>query len=201
MTCARESITSHSSVVFGLILCLTIRRESHNYVSNGDITVIDYVRSLHSTNDSRINDDASNKISHISCFASGRYYIHSAFAEHIKNAFSSLNESFHNASRNKTFISTDCAREEYIICCSNTKQVICVHNDCVLSNSFPHRDIPSFFPVHVSQRRLCPSTVGMHNDTVLFVTTEIIWNDLAESFWEKSFINIFDCIMDVLLIS
>ena len=74
---------------------------------------------------------------------------------------------------NQQFIASDSWRNEDIVYSAYTKKVVDIHNQCVLCNTFPHRQIACFFPVHISKGRFGSGAVGVHDVAIFRVPTSI----------------------------
>ena len=76
-----KSVAAHSSVVFLFICSLSVRCQSHNHISRAYVCVVYDVAALHAAGHSRINNDCTDKVTHICSLTACGIYSHTHFAK------------------------------------------------------------------------------------------------------------------------
>lgn len=74
---------------------------------------------------------------------------------------------------------------------THTKQVVNVHNQCILRTPF-HTLRSPVSSTKVGQGRFCACTVGVHDVAIFGVSAQNIRDYLTESLGENTFVNVFN---------
>src|SRR5690606_30044641 len=98
MSSRGQAITSHPPIVLFFIRSLTIGGQSNNNITSLNIRVINNIRPLYSSSHSRINDNGSHQITHISRFPSSGINMHSVLFHFSDKLFSSVDNEIGRAS-------------------------------------------------------------------------------------------------------
>jgi len=117
----------------------------------------------------------------------------------VEQVVSTVDDSRDNLAWDEHLVAADGRAYEDVIYGAHAEQVVGIHHDSILSDTFPYREVASLFPVHVGQARLGTCTVGMHNVTILWVAAQDIWYDLAESLWEDTLVDVLDSVVNIFL--
>ena len=81
----------------------------------------------------------------------------------------------------------------------HAQQVVNVHNQRILRDTLPDREVTRLTPIDVGQRRLRARTICMHDVTIGFISPEDIGDDLTESLRIKALVYVADGSMHILL--
>ena len=92
----------------------------------------------------------------------------------------------------------DGRRQQNVVGHADAQQVVGIHDDRVLRDAFPHRQVAGFPPVSVSQRRFGAGSVGMHDETRPVVARQKIRNDFTKRLGVKPLVDAFDRSVHVL---
>ena len=146
-----QSIATHSAVVCSFIRGLTARRKSHNHISWTYICIVNHLTALHTTSHRAIHDDCAHQIANICRFTASGINANTHFAKTLQQFVRTIDDSTDYFTRYKHLVSANSRRNQDIVYSTHAKQIVCIHNECILSNAFPHREIASLFPIHISQ--------------------------------------------------
>ena len=199
MACTGETVAAHSAVVAILVGGLSERSQTHNYVARTDVGVVDHVAALHSACHGRIHDDGSYKVAHISSLSSCGVDAHSHLTHLGEQFVSAVDDGRNHFSGHQHLVAPDGARHQNIIHCTHTEQVVGVHDQRILCDTFPHAQVACLFPVDIGQRRFGACAVGVHDVTVFGVSTQNVGYDFTESLWKDTLVDILYGVVDILL--
>ena len=102
------------------------------------MTVINHVCTFHAASHGAVDDDRANQIAHIGRFASGGIAAYTHFAQFCQQFVRSVNNGGDYFAGDKQFVTSDSGRNKYIVYRTHTQQVVDVHDQCILGNTFPH---------------------------------------------------------------
>ena len=146
-----KTVATHTAIVFFFISSLSVRGQSYNNVTRANVGIIDNVRAFHAASHGRVNDNCAYQITDISSFATGSIYAYTHFAKFGQQFVRSVDDCRDHFSRNQEFVTSDSGRNEDVVYGTYTEQVVDIHNQGVLCNTFPDRQVACFFPVHISK--------------------------------------------------
>ena len=172
-------------------MCLTKRGQSHNHIAGLYACVVNYFVPFHARGYRRIYNDRTDQITHIGSFSASAVNLYAVGCQFFNEIFRSGNYGRNHFARNHIFVASNGRRKQNRIGGAHTQQIVNIHDECVLGNAFPYRQITSFFPIHIGQRRLGSCAIGMHDEAIIGVLGEVIGNDFAKSFRIQAFINRF----------
>ena len=188
----RESVAAHSAVVGGFVRSLSRRRESHDDVAGTDVGIVDDVASFHATSHRAIYNNRAHQVAHIGSFPAGCVDAHTHFAQLREQLVRAVDDGTDHLAGNEHFVAANGRRHQDIVDRSDTQQIVCVHNEGILRDSFPHRQVAGLFPVEIGQTRLGSGAVGVHNVAIVGVAAEDVGNDFTESLRKQSFVDVAD---------
>ena len=99
----------------------------------------------------------------------------------------------------QVFVAPNGRRQQKIVRCPDTYQVVEVHHYGILGYAVPHRNVVGFSVVHIRQSRFCASTVGVRSHTKGGVVGEVVGQNFAERPRIKPLIQVFYGCMNVFL--
>ena len=188
----RESVAAHSAIVGGFVRGLSRRREAHDDVAGTDVGIVDDVASFHATSHRAIYNNRAHQVAHIGSFAAGCVDAHAHFAQLREQLVRAVDDGTDHLAGNEHFVAANGRRHQDIVDRPDTQQIVCVHNEGILRDSFPHRQVAGLFPVEIGQTRLGSGAVGVHNVAIVRVAAEDVGNDFTESLRKQSFVDVAD---------
>ena len=151
MTGTGQSVATHATVIFFFVSSLSVRSQAYNYITRTDIGIINHIATLHAASYSTIYDDGTYQVAYIGSFTTCGIYAYTHLAELGEQFVRTVDDGGYYFARNQQFVSSDGRGNQDVIYCTYAKQVVDIHNQCILCNTFPNRKITCFFPVHISQ--------------------------------------------------
>ena len=197
MTGRREAVGAHSAIITFLVGGLAGGRKTHNHVSRTNVGIINHIAAFHSAGDCRVDNDGSHQVAHVGRLASCWIDTDSHLAHLGQEIVSSVDDGRYHLTGNEHLVASDGRADEDVIHRTHAKQVVGVHHDGVLCDSFPNREVARLFPIHIRQRRFRSGSVCMHDVAILWVTAQDVGDDFAEGLWKNAFVNILDGVVYV----
>ena len=194
-----KSVATHTAVVLLLVCSLTCRRKTYDYIAWTDVGIVDNIAALHAAGYGRVNDDGTNQVAYISSLTAGRIDADTHFAHLVEQVIGTVDDSRDYLARDEHLVAADGRADEDVIYGTHAEQVVGIHHDSILSDTLPYREVASLLPVHVCQARLGTCTVGVHNVAILWVTSQDIRDNLAESLWEDTLVDVLDSVVNIFL--
>ena len=197
MTGGSQSIAAHTAIIFFFISGLSMRGKSHNDISRTDIGIVDNICTFHAACHCTVYDNSADEITYIGCFTSGGIYAYSHFTKFGQQFVCSVNDGGNYFSGDKQLVTSDSRGYKNIVNGTHTKQVVYVHDQCILCNTLPNGEISRFFPIHIGQARFGSCTISMHDITIFGVPTQNIRDYFTECLWKNSFVDVLDGIVHI----
>ena len=194
-----QTVGAHTTVIAFLISGLPCAGESHNHISRADIRIVDHIAALHAASDRRVDDDGAYQVTHIGGLSTCRIDADTHLAEFCEQFVSTIDNRRDDLTRHQHLVTSDRRRYEDIIHSTHAEQIVSVHHNGILGDTFPYGEVASLLPVHIRQTRLCASTVSVHDIAILGVTSQDVGDDLAERLWEDALVDVLDGVVYVLL--
>src|SRR5690606_24060015 len=177
-----------SSIVMRFVGGLSKTGESDDNNACTNAGVVDDILSVHSANHGAVDDDGANHITHIGGFATGAGDVQSIVPEQVEKSFRPLDDRGDHFAGDVILVSANGRRQQNILCCTDTEQVVHIHDDCILCDAFPYGQIACLLPVDVRERRFGSGAVGMHHGAEVRVVSQVIRHDLAKGFRKKALV-------------
>ena len=174
-----------------------MRGKSHNDISRTDIGIVDNICTFHAACHCTVYDNSADEITYIGCFTSGGIYAYSHFTKFGQQFVCSVNDGGNYFSGDKQLVTSDSRGYKNIVNGTHTKQVVYVHDQCILCNTLPNGEISRFFPIHIGQARFGSCTISMHDITIFGVPTQNIRDYFTECLWKNSFVDVLDGIVHI----
>ena len=165
-----QAIAAHTAVIFFLVGSLSVACQTDNHVSGLNIGVIDNVRTFHAAGHRTVNNHRTRQIADIGCLSTGAIHTDSHVAKFCHQFIVAIDDGRNDFTRNQHLIATDGARNENIVNSTHTDQVIDIHDERILCDTFPDGEVAGFFPIHVGKAGLGASTIGVHDVAILWIT-------------------------------
>src|SRR5258705_6078135 len=181
-------------------MSLTNSSQSDNHITRPDLFIRDQFRLWPPGRHSPIYRNCSDDVAYIGRFTTHIRYIDPKPLHAVEEFLGSGNDGFQYLRRYHIFVAVNCRGEENVVINTDTQQVIKVHYNSILRNSFPHGEIICFFPIEIGQDALGSGTIGMHYVYPVFISTQYIFINLTKCFWIKSFIKISGSCMNLLFL-
>ncbi len=200
MPWAGQPVTSHASIVPIFVGRLTEWCQTDDQVAGLDVYVDD-IRFFYSAGQRVVDGDGSYQITDVSGLSAGGVNVDAEFTHFCAEFFSAVDDGSDDFSRNQVFVPSDGRGKQHgHFCRSDTDEVVQIHDDAILRDSFPDGHITGLFPVDVGKRCFCACTVSMDDVAVFRIACEHVGDDLAECFGEYPFVDLFDRSMDLFLV-
>ena len=122
-----------------------------------------------------------------------------SFTQVGQEGFCALDDFSDDFAWDEMLVAADGAGHQNGSSATHTKQVVHVHDQCVLGNALPHTQVPRFLPIHVGEGRLGPGAVRMHHHTVVFAPRQMVGDNLAKRLGEQPLVDAFNGGMDLFL--
>ena len=147
VACRGQPVASHAAVVFFFIRGLSVGGKSYDDIARADIGIVYHVGTLHAAGHGRVYDDGAHQVAHIGGFASRGIYAYTHFAQFGKQFIRTVDDGGDYLARYQQFVASDSGRDQYVVYRSHAEQVVDVHNQRVLCDAFPNREVACFLPV------------------------------------------------------
>ena len=194
-----QTVATHTAVVLLLVSSLTGRRKTYDNIAWADVGIVDDIAALHAAGYGRVNDDGTNQVAYIGSLTAGRIDAYTHLAHLVEQVVGTIDDSRDHLARDEHLVAADGRANEDVIYGTHAEQVVGIHHDSILSDTLPYREVASLLPVHVCQARLGTCTVGMHDVTILWVASQDIRDNLAESLWEDTLVDVLDSVVNIFL--
>ena len=135
----------------------------------------------------------------VGVYATGGINAYTHFTEFGKQFVRTVDDGGDYFAGNEQLVASDGGRYQNVVYRTHTKQVVDVHNQCILCNAFPHTQVAGFLPVHIGKTGLGACSIGMHNVAILRVTAQNVGDNFAESLRENTFVDILDGVVHIFL--
>ena len=196
---AGKSVRTHSAVVLLLVGGLAKACETHDDVARTDVLVVNHIAALHAAGNRRVHDDSTNEIAHVSSLSASGIDADTHVAHLLQQFVSTVDDGRNHLARDEHLVAANGAADQDVVRSTHAQQVVGIHDQGILCNTFPHREVARLLPVHISQARLRASPVGMHDVAPFGVAAQYVGDNLAESLREEAFVDVLDGVMHVLL--
>lgn len=180
-----QSIGPHASVVLVLVGRLAIGRQADDDLTRSDAGIVNDFISAHSCDDGTVHNDGADQVAHIRRLAARGANVHAVGAQIRQYGLGTFNEGRDDFAWNAVFVSANGAGKQNGSRRAHTEEVIDIHNDGVLGNSAPDREVARLLPVHVGQGGFCTRTIGVHHQTMLEATGQVIRDNFTEGLREE----------------
>mmetsp|Transcript_36896 Transcript_36896/g.86483 ORF Transcript_36896/g.86483 Transcript_36896/m.86483 type:complete len:202 (-) Transcript_36896:898-1503(-) len=195
-----KAIASHAAVVLCLVCGLTARSQANDDTASRNPAIVNDLSHRHSCRHRRIHNDGPHQVTNVSCLSTCERKAHTVPCELIDKLLGARDDRLDHLPWDQVLVSSDCARQQNVVCCPNAQEVIKIHDDRILRNALPNAEVASLLPVHVRQRRLCASSISMHDNRLAWIIGQDIWHNLAKGLGEQAFVHVFDGCMDIALV-
>jgi len=111
--------------------------------------------------------------------------------------FGAFDEGFDDFAGDEVFVSSDGRRQHEWTGYARAEQIVGVHHNRILGNSFPNGEVACFAPIEVSEAAFGACAIGVHDVTIVGVIAQHIGYHFAESLGKQSFANLADGIVNV----
>ena len=199
VACAGQSVRAHAAVVRRFVGGLSSGRKSHDDVAGADVGIVDDIAAAHTARHGRIDDDGAHQVAHVGRLAARGIDADAHVAQLLKQFVGAVDDGRDHFARHEHLVAPDGAADQDVIDGTHAEQVVCVHDEGVLGNASPHRQVARFLPIHVGQARLRAGPVGVHDVAPLGVAAQDVGNDFAESLRKDTFVNVLDGVVHILL--
>ena len=149
MTSTCQSVTAHTAVIFLFVCSLPATAKTNDYIAWTNVCIVNDITSLHTASDCRIHDDSTNKVAHICSFTTCCINSDTHLAHFFKKFIRAIDNSRNHFAWNEHLVAADSRRNENIVDSSHAEKVVCIHNESILCNSLPYRQIASLLPIHI----------------------------------------------------
>ena len=163
-----QAIAADARVCKSLVLGLTGGGETDDGEAGLDVGVIDDIGAIHDDDGAGIDGNGACQVADIGRFAPAAVDADPVFTECGEEVFGARNQLAECLAWDSAGVPINRAGNEDAIDCADAEQVVDIHDEGILSDTFPHGDVSCFFPVHVCQRRLRTRAIGMHHKAMVF---------------------------------
>ena len=147
-----QPVASHASVIFFLVSGLSERSQPDDHVARTDVRIVDHVGTFHAAGNRAVDDDGTDQVAYIGRFAAGRVTSDSHFAKFGQQFVSPVDDGGDHFTRNQQLVASDGGGNQYVIYGAHAQQVVDIHYQSILRDTFPYGQVSGFCPVHISQR-------------------------------------------------
>ena len=98
-------------------------------------------------------------------------------------------------------VSVDDGRHNEVRHRARTHHVVGIHDNGILCDPFPDRQVSGFFPIHVGKDGLGTRTVSMYDIAETVIATQVVGVDLAEGVGEEPLVYIGHCLVNIVFCS
>ena len=199
VACRGETVGTHAAVVLRFVGGLAAGGEAHDDVAGTDIGVVDDVAALHAAGDGAVDDDGAHEVAYVGRFAPRGVNADAHVAHLLQKFVGAVDDGGDDLAGDEHLVAADGGADKYVVDGAYAQQVVGVHDERILRDAFPHREVARFAPVHVSQARLGACAVGVHDVAVFRVAAQNVGDDFAECLGEDAFVDVLDGVVHVLL--
>ena len=171
MACRGQAVAAHTTVVALLISGLSVRGQTDNDIATLNVFVVDHIRTFHTTGHGAIHDDRAYQVAHVGCLSTSGVAAYPHLTQLSQQLVCPIDDSGDHLARHQELVASDRGRDQDVIHCAHAEQVVDVHDQGILRDAFPYREIAGLFPIHVGQRRLRACAIGVHDITKIWITT------------------------------
>ena len=197
MTCAGQPVASHAAVVFFLVSGLSERSQPDDHVARTDVRIVDHVGAFHAAGNRTVDDDGTDQVAYIGRFAACSIAADSHFAKFGQQFVCSVDDGGDHFTRNQQLVASDGGGYQYVVYGTHAQQVVDIHYQSILRDTFPYGQVSCLFPVQVSQRGLGSGSVGMHDVAIFGIASQDIGNDLTECLGKDSLVDVLYRVMNI----
>ena len=199
MTGTRQTVAAHAAIIAVLVGSLTGGGEADDDITGTDVGIIDDILTLHTAGNGGVDDDRTYEVADISRLTASWPDADAHATELGEELIGAVDDGRDDFSRDKHLVTADGGGDEDVIHGTDAQQVIGVHDDGILRDTFPHAQVAGLLPVHISEGGFRAGTIGMHDVTILGISTEDIGDNLTESLREDTLVYILDGVMHIFL--
>ena len=163
------------------------------------MSVVDDITALHAAGDRTIDNDRADEVTDISRLTTRSIDTNTLSTKLSKKLLSTVDDRSDDLTRDKMLVAPNRRRDKDPINSTHAQQVVNVHNQRILRDTLPNREVTRLTPIDVGQRRLRARTICMHDVTIGFISPEDIGDDLTESLRIKALVYVADGSMHILL--
>ena len=176
-----QAVAAHAAVVLLLIRGLTITCKAHDDVARTNLCVVYHVAALHAAGHGAVHDDGAYQVAHVGRLAACGIDAHAHLAQFGQQFVCAVDDGGDDLARHQQLVAPDGAGHEDVVHRAHAKQVVNVHDQGVLRDALPHREVARLLPVEIGQRGLGARAVGVHDVAILRVSAQYVGDNLAES--------------------
>ena len=102
-----ESVRTHTTIIALLVSSLTCRRKTYDNITRTNVSIVDNVRTLHTTSNSRVNDNSTSEVANISSLTTCWVDTDTHLTHLAEEFVSTIDNSRDNLTRNQHLIAAD----------------------------------------------------------------------------------------------
>ena len=147
VSCGGESVAAHTAVVALLVGGLACGRQSYDNVAWTDVCIVDYIGATHTACDGTIDDDGAHEIAYIGCLASCAIDADSHLTEFCHQFIGSVDDGRYDFAWDEHLVAPDGRADEDIIDSTHAEQVVGIHDEGILCDTFPYGEVARLAPI------------------------------------------------------